>query len=68
MNIPDPLEDICFRKSERLIIKAHFIVDGIFGDHCSPISDTTCVSAIASGCDLLKHVKHNCLTLSLAVL
>ncbi len=29
---------------------------GIFGDHCSPISDTTAVSAIASGCDLLEHV------------
>jgi Na+/H+ antiporter NhaC len=30
---------------------------GIFGDHCSPISDTTAVSSIASGCDLLEHVK-----------
>ena len=30
---------------------------GIFGDHCSPISDSTCISAIASGCDLLEHVK-----------
>ncbi|CCQ09796.1 Na+/H+ antiporter [Pseudoalteromonas luteoviolacea B = ATCC 29581] len=30
---------------------------GIFGDHCSPISDTTAVSALASGCDLLTHVK-----------
>jgi Na+/H+ antiporter NhaC len=30
---------------------------GVFGDHCSPISDTTAVSAIASGCDLLEHVK-----------
>lgn len=30
---------------------------GIFGDHCSPISDTTAVSAVASGCDLLEHVK-----------
>ena len=30
---------------------------GVFGDHCSPISDTTAVSAIASGCDLLDHVK-----------
>ncbi|MGB1293792.1 MAG: Na+/H+ antiporter NhaC family protein, partial [Pseudoalteromonas sp.] len=25
--------------------------------HCSPISDTSAVSAIASGCDLLTHVK-----------
>ena len=30
---------------------------GVFGDHCSPISDTSAVSAIASGCDLLTHVK-----------
>ncbi|VAX07289.1 Na+/H+ antiporter [hydrothermal vent metagenome] len=30
---------------------------GIFGDHCSPISDTTAISAIASGCDLLEHVR-----------
>ncbi|TMP32653.1 Na+/H+ antiporter NhaC family protein [Pseudoalteromonas rubra] len=30
---------------------------GIFGDHCSPISDTSAVSALASGCDLLEHVK-----------
>lgn len=30
---------------------------GVFGDHCSPISDTTAVSAIASGCELLEHVK-----------
>lgn len=30
---------------------------GVFGDHCSPISDTTAVSSIASGCDLLEHVK-----------
>jgi len=30
---------------------------GVFGDHCSPISDTTAVSAMASGCDLLEHVR-----------
>ncbi len=30
---------------------------GIFGDHCSPISDTTAVSSIAAGCDILDHVK-----------
>ncbi|KZN38843.1 sodium:proton antiporter [Pseudoalteromonas luteoviolacea S2607] len=30
---------------------------GVFGDHCSPISDTSAVSALASGCDLLTHVK-----------
>ena len=30
---------------------------GIFGDHCSPISDTTAVSALASGSDILEHVE-----------
>ncbi|MEM1030895.1 MAG: Na+/H+ antiporter NhaC family protein [Myxococcota bacterium] len=28
-----------------------------FGDHCSPISDTTVLSSIGSGADLLAHVK-----------
>ncbi|PKH85831.1 Na+/H+ antiporter NhaC family protein [Colwellia sp. Bg11-28] len=39
------------------LVIAAILGGGIFGDHCSPISDTTCVSAIASGCDLLEHVK-----------
>ena len=30
---------------------------GVFGDHCSPISDTTMISSIASGCTLLDHVR-----------
>lgn len=30
---------------------------GVFGDHCSPISDTTLVAALASGTDLVDHVK-----------
>ncbi|WP_394356323.1 Na+/H+ antiporter NhaC family protein [Thermococcus waiotapuensis] len=29
---------------------------GVFGDHCSPISDTTIMSSIFSGCDHLDHV------------
>ena len=34
------------------------ILDGaIFGDHCSPISDTTIISSTASNCDLIKHVR-----------
>jgi Na+/H+ antiporter NhaC len=28
----------------------------IFGDHCSPISDTTVLSSAASGCDHIDHV------------
>lgn len=30
---------------------------GIFGDHASPISDTTVVASLASGCDHFEHVK-----------
>ena len=30
---------------------------GVFGDHCSPISDTTMISSVAAGCSLLDHVR-----------
>ncbi|MFC1634830.1 Na+/H+ antiporter NhaC family protein [Planctomycetota bacterium] len=34
------------------------VLDGaIFGDHCSPISDTTIMSSIASSCKLIEHVR-----------
>ncbi|MBU1658516.1 sodium:proton antiporter [bacterium] len=33
------------------------ISGGVFGDHCSPISDTTIISSMASGCDVAEHVK-----------
>lgn len=39
------------------LILSAILGGGIFGDHCSPISDTTAVSSVASGCDLLEHVK-----------
>lgn len=39
------------------LVIAAILGGGVFGDHCSPISDTSAVSAIASGCDLLTHVK-----------
>jgi len=39
------------------LIIAAILGGGVFGDHCSPISDTTAVSSIASGCDLLEHVR-----------
>jgi Na+/H+ antiporter NhaC len=29
----------------------------ILGDHCSPISDTTIMSSISSGCDHIHHVR-----------
>jgi Na+/H+ antiporter NhaC len=30
---------------------------GVFGDHCSPLSDTTVLSSLGSACDLMDHVK-----------
>ncbi|MGE3180815.1 MAG: Na+/H+ antiporter NhaC family protein [Phycisphaerae bacterium] len=32
------------------------LVGAVFGDHCSPISDTTVLSSMASGCTLDAHV------------
>ena len=29
----------------------------IFGDHCSPISDTTIMTCATTGCDIIDHVK-----------
>ena len=39
------------------LLLAAILGGGIFGDHCSPISDTTAVSSVAAGCDLLEHVR-----------
>jgi len=39
------------------IILAAILGGSVFGDHCSPISDTTIVSSLAAGCDHLTHVK-----------
>ncbi|AXR05270.1 Na+/H+ antiporter NhaC family protein [Salinimonas sediminis] len=39
------------------LVIAAILGGGIFGDHCSPISDTSAVSSIAAGCDLLTHVR-----------
>ncbi len=34
------------------------VMDGsVYGDQCSPISDTTVLSAMCTGCDLMDHVK-----------
>lgn len=34
------------------------VINGsVFGDQCSPISDTTVLSSLATGCDLMDHVK-----------
>ncbi len=33
------------------------ISGGVFGDHCSPISDTTIISSLATDCEVIEHVK-----------
>lgn len=33
------------------------LAGAVFGDHCSPISDTTVLSSQASGCDHIAHVR-----------
>ncbi|MCF7796998.1 MAG: Na+/H+ antiporter NhaC family protein [Lentisphaeria bacterium] len=46
------LNDIVF-----LATYAAIISGAVFGDHCSPISDTTILSSLASGADNVDHVK-----------
>jgi len=38
------------------LVLAAVLGGGVFGDHCSPISDTTIVSSLAAGCSHLEHV------------
>ena len=33
------------------------LAGSVWGDHCSPISDTTILSSMASGCDHIEHVR-----------
>ncbi len=41
-----------------IIISTSAVLTGaIFGDHCSPISDTTILSSMGAGCDHIDHVK-----------
>ncbi|MGB5823170.1 MAG: Na+/H+ antiporter NhaC family protein [Proteocatella sp.] len=39
-----------------LVSVSAVLTGAIFGDHCSPISDTTILSSMGAGCDLLDHV------------
>lgn len=44
--------------SELLIPVVGSVLTGaVFGDHCSPVSDTTIMSSMASACDHIDHVK-----------
>jgi tetracycline resistance efflux pump len=39
------------------LVIAAVLSGGVFGDHCSPISDTTIISSMASGSDHIAHVR-----------
>lgn len=39
----------------------------VYGDQCSPISDTTVLSAMTTGCDLMDHVKSQIIPASYAM-
>lgn len=39
------------------LVIAAVVSGGIFGDHASPISDTTIISSMAAECDLIEHVR-----------
>lgn len=43
--------------ADEVIVIAAVLGGGIFGDHCSPISDTTIISSMASACDHIDHVR-----------
>jgi Na+/H+ antiporter NhaC len=36
--------------------KATAVAGAVFGDHCSPISDTTIMASTGADCDLVTHV------------
>ena len=36
---------------------ASVLAGAVLGDHCSPISDTTILSSLATACDHVQHVK-----------
>ena len=38
-------------------VTSSVLAGAIFGDHCSPISDTTVLSSMASACDHMDHVR-----------
>ena len=41
-----------------VVVSVSAVLTGaIFGDHCSPISDTTILSSMGAGCNHIDHVK-----------
>ena len=42
---------------DRIFCTSSVLAGSVWGDHCSPISDTTIMSSMASGCDHIAHVR-----------
>ncbi|MGL4911274.1 MAG: Na+/H+ antiporter NhaC family protein [Romboutsia sp.] len=40
-----------------IVTTSSVLTGAIFGDHCSPISDTTILSSMGAGCNHIEHVK-----------
>jgi len=51
-----PLADV-FQISPALLVGAA-LSGGLFGDHSSPVSDTTMVAALAAGVEPIDHIRH----------
>ncbi len=55
--IPIAIPAAIIMNSNLPLVLASILSGGVFGDHSSPISDTTIVSSMASACDHIDHVK-----------
>jgi tetracycline resistance efflux pump len=55
--IPIAVPTATFIGSSLPLSIAAVLSGSVFGDHCSPISDTTIVSSMASACDHIDHVR-----------
>ena len=53
----EDIENIFGPKIAQIVDGLTKISGGIFGDHCSPLSDTTILSSMSVGTDLFSHVK-----------
>ncbi|RLD09213.1 Na+/H+ antiporter NhaC family protein, partial [candidate division KSB1 bacterium] len=53
----DPSISVSLQNSIFLSSIASVLAGATFGDHCSPISDTTIMSSMASGADHVDHVR-----------
>jgi len=55
MSIAIPMANV--HDAHLYLVIAATLGGGVFGDHCSPISDTTIISSMASASDHIDHVK-----------